>query len=240
MSLRRFLDRTQAGQALAQELRRRTWSSPVVVVALPRGGVPVGAEIARELHAPLDIAMVRKIGAPGHEELACGAIAASDVVIWNEDIVRTLGVAQDVLSASVAREREEMSRRERAIRSFLTPALPLRGLSVVLVDDGVATGATMKAAVKAVHLQHPKEIVIALPVAPLDTYDELRRELCSDVMCLSVVSPGRFGSVGSWYDDFSQVETEACRDLLEANRKEHADSAAPETHPKPLGAEYRL
>jgi len=220
MSLKRFSDRTHAGRALAADLKKRSWSAPLVVVALPRGGVPVAAEIARELHAPLDILMVRKIGTPAHEELACGAIAAPDVVIWNRDILSTLGLSRESLAPVVEREREEMSRRERAIRSFLTPSIPLDGAAVVLVDDGVATGATMKAAVKAVRAWAPKEIVLALPVAPSDTYAELRNEKGTEVVCLTVAPVGEFGSVGSWYEDFSQVETEACRDLLEANRHE--------------------
>lgn len=219
MILKQFVNRTQAGCALGEELRKRSWSGPVVVVGLPRGGVPVAAEVARELRASLDIMMVRKIGTPGHEELACGAIATPDVVIWNERVLATVGLTPEALEIVVEREREEMSRRERAIRSFLTPALSLHDAAVVIVDDGVATGATMKAAIKAARLQRPKEILVALPVAPTDTYAELRRENGCEVVCLAVAPAGTFGSVGSWYDDFSQVETEACRDLLEENRR---------------------
>jgi putative phosphoribosyl transferase len=218
VTLKQFANRTQAGSALARELRKRAWAGPVVVLGLPRGGVPVAAEVARELHAPLDIMMVRKIGTPGHEELACGAIASPDVVVWNERVIAASDCAPDTLSEVVERERVEMSRRERAIRSCVTPQLPLEHWAVVLVDDGVATGATMKAAIKAVRLQRPKEIVVALPVAPSDTYEELRRENGCEVICLTIVPSGAFGSVGSWYDDFSQVETEQCRDLLEENR----------------------
>lgn len=219
MALTQFVNRTQAGSALARELRKRAWAGRVVVLGLPRGGVPVAAEVARELHAPLDIMMVRKIGTPGHEELACGAIATPDVVVWNQRVLAASDYAQDSLSEVVQRERVEMGRRERAIRSFLTPPLPLEDAAVVLVDDGVATGATMKAAIEAARLQRPKEILVALPVAPSDTYEELRRENGCEVICLTVVPTGAFGSVGSWYDDFSQVETEACRDLLEENRR---------------------
>jgi predicted phosphoribosyltransferase len=218
MMLKQFANRTQAGCALGEELRKRSWKGPLVVIGLPRGGVPVAAEVARELRAPFDIMMVRKIGTPGHEELACGAIATPDVIIWNPRVLAAVGVAPEALEAVVEREREEMSRRERAIRSFLTPALSLQDAAVVIVDDGVATGATMKAAIKAVRLQRPREILVALPVAPTDTYGELRRDNGCDVMCLTVAPVGAFGSVGSWYDDFSQVETEACRDLLEENR----------------------
>jgi predicted phosphoribosyltransferase len=231
MILKQFVNRTQAGSALVEELRKRSWSGRLVVVGLPRGGVPVAAEVARELHAPLDIMMVRKIGTPGHEELACGAIATPDVVVWNERVLAASGQTLESLAAVLEREREEMLRRERAIRSFLTPALSLEDAAVVLVDDGVATGATMKAAIKAARLQRPREILVALPVAPTDTYGELRRENGCEVVCLAVVPAGAFGSVGSWYEDFSQVETEACRDLLEENRR----SVEKQSYPAPGG-----
>jgi putative phosphoribosyl transferase len=167
--------------------------------------------------------MVRKIGTPGHEELACGAIAKPDVVVWNERVLEVSGLTTESLAALVQREQLEMSRRERAIRSFLTPAVSFERAAVVLVDDGVATGATMKAAIKSARLQRAREILVALPVAPFDTYAELKGEKGCEVVCLSVVPEGEFGSVGSWYQDFSQVETEECRDLLEENRRNIAE-----------------
>jgi putative phosphoribosyl transferase len=223
MTLKQFANRTEAGRALGTALRKRSWTSPPVVVGLPRGGVPVAAEVARELCAPLDIMMVRKIGTPGHEELACGAIAKPDVVVWNERVLEVSGLTTESLAALVQREQLEMSRRERAIRSFLTPAVSFERAAVVLVDDGVATGATMKAAIKSARLQRAREILVALPVAPFDTYAELKGEKGCEVVCLSVVPEGEFGSVGSWYQDFSQVETEECRDLLEENRRNIAE-----------------
>lgn len=233
MALVQFANRTQAGRLLGEELRKRSWSGPLVVLGLPRGGVPVAAEVAHELRAPLDIMMVRKIGTPGQEELACGAIATPHVVVWNERVLAALGNTPESLATFVERERQEMSRRESAIRSCHTPPLSLENAAVVLVDDGVATGATMKAAIKAARLQRPKEIIVALPVAPTDTYAELRHENGCEVVCLSIPPAGAFGSVGSWYDDFSQVETEACRDLLEENRGAFAEEkvSADFSHP---------
>jgi predicted phosphoribosyltransferase len=240
MMLKQFANRTQAGIALGEELRKRSWSAPLVVVGLPRGGVPVAAEVARELRAPLDIMMVRKIGMPGHAELACGAIATPDVVVWNERVLAASGQTLENLAAVLEREREEMGRRERAIRSFLTPPLSLQDAVVVIVDDGVATGATVKAAIKAARLQRPREILVALPVAPTDTYAELRRENGCEVVCLAIAPAGAFGSVGSWYEDFSQVETEACRDLLEENRRNVAGHTHQELGDSPTSDHHSI
>lgn len=219
---KRFLDRIQAGDLLGAKLRERTWLSSVVVLALPRGGVPVGARVAEILGAPLDILVVRKIGAPAHEELACGAIAPNGVVVWNESVLRILGLTPADMSPTVRGEELELSRRESAIRSPSAPALPLQGKSVILVDDGIATGATMRAAIHAVKRASPREIIVALPVGPAHSCHEIARDEKCVVECLREIPSGAFGSVGEWYEEFSQVETEECRDLLEENRKKVA------------------
>jgi putative phosphoribosyl transferase len=203
---------------LAARLQKRAWAARVVVVALPRGGVPVAAEVASALHAPLDILVVRKVGAPGHEELACGAVAPDGILVWNEDVLRALGLSHRELARTVEREQLEVARRESAIRTPLTPPIPLHDTSVILVDDGIATGATMRAAIQAVQQHHPRELVVALPVGPSDTCEELQSGGQCTIECLHLVDPGLFGSVGEWYDEFSQVETEECRELLIENR----------------------
>ncbi len=220
MAWGRFSNRLQAGEQLAARLQHRRWAGPVVVVALPRGGVPVAAEVATALHAPLDILVVRKIGAPAHEELACGAVAAGGVLVWNENVLRALGLSHQDLARTVEREQTEVARREAAIRTPRTPPLSLRDASVVLVDDGVATGATMRAAIQAIQHIGPRELVIALPVGPADTCEELAAHPGCVVECLKTIEAGSFGSVGEWYDEFSQVETEDCRELLEASREQ--------------------
>jgi len=215
-----FSNRSQAGQMLGAALLSEKRRGSVVVLGLPRGGVPVAAHVASALRAPLDIVLVRKIGAPGHEELACGAIAPGGVVVWNERVLRSLGVTPNDLATTIHAEEREMKRREAAIRSALTPPIALKGKSVVVVDDGIATGATMRAAIRWVKRSNPLEVIVALPVAPADTCREIEDEEGCSVVCLRKIDSEYFGSVGQWYDDFSQVETEECRDLLERNREE--------------------
>jgi putative phosphoribosyl transferase len=213
-----FTDRTQAGRELGEKLRAMQLEPPVLVLGLPRGGVPVAAEVASALGAELDILTVRKIGAPGHEELACGAVASGAILVWNERVLRSLGLTPKDLAAAVRSEEAEITKRERSIRSAKTPVLSLKEKTVLLVDDGVATGATMKAAVRAVRAQAPKRLLVALPVGPVDTCKELEREEEAEVVCLQLIPSTEFGSVGQWYDDFSQVETEECREILEQSR----------------------
>jgi len=222
MVRQRFRDRIQAGDLLGAKLKNRTWQAPVVVLALPRGGLPVGARVAEALGAPLDVLVVRKIGAPAHEELACGAIAPSGVVVWNEGVLRTLGLTPADLSPTIHREELELLRRESAIRSTAAPPLPLKDLSVIVVDDGIATGATMRAAIRAVKRASPRELIVALPVGPMDSCHEIAQEERCVVVCLREIPSSTFGSVGEWYEEFSQVETEECRDLLAENRKKVA------------------
>lgn len=212
-----FTNRREAGQHLAAALSSAGISRGGFVLALPRGGVPVAVEVARRLHAPLDVLVVRKIGVPDQEELACGAVASGGVVVWNDDILNSLGIDKAGLEEAVRRENAEVLRREVAIRGEHAPQPEWSGELVILVDDGLATGASMRAAVEVVKRGAPREIVVAVPVAPSDTCDELRALGCL-VVCPRVVSSGSFGSVGSWYNDFTQVTTEECRQLLQAYR----------------------
>ena len=217
-----YIDRKQAGEKLAEVLARHKFAAPVVVLGLPRGGVPVAASVADALGAPLDIFMVRKIGAPGHSELACGAVASGGGVVWNEKIMRGLGISKEFLADSLEQAKDEILRRERSIRTSETPPHDLHGLSVIIVDDGIATGSTMRAAIRAIKSHKPREVVIALPVGPEDTCMELESEEGCEVVCLRRIGGESFSSVGEWYGDFSQVETEECRELLLANRHSHS------------------
>ncbi len=182
----------------------------VLVLALPRGGVPVAYEVARALGAPLDVFVVRKLGVPGHEELAMGAVATGGVRVLNEDVVRGLRIPDPVIDAVTAVEREELERRERLYRGD-RPSPDVRGRTVILVDDGLATGATMHAAIKALRQQQPARIVVAVPTAAPETCAALRREV-DDVVC--AITPEPFYSVGLWYEDFSQTSDEEVRELL--------------------------
>ena len=207
-----FLDRRDAGQELASRLQLYAGRSDVLVLALPRGGVPVAFEVARALGAPLDVFLVRKLGAPGHEELALGAIASGGVRVLNDDLVRRLQVAPAELAAVTAREERELRRRERAYRGS-RPRAPIAGRTVILVDDGLATGASMKAAVAALRAEKPARVVVAVPVAAADACDELRREV-DDVVCAATPEP--FMAVGAGYQDFAQTSDEEVRRLLAA------------------------
>ncbi|HEX5724218.1 MAG TPA: phosphoribosyltransferase [Longimicrobiaceae bacterium] len=206
----RFRDRADAGQRLARELSRYAGRPDVVVLALPRGGVPVGYEVARALGAPLDVFLVRKLGVPGHEELAMGAIASGGTRVLNPRVVEALGIPDRVIDAVAAREEEELERRERAYRGA-RPQPRLEGCTVVLVDDGLATGSTMRAAAAAVRQHRPREVVVAVPVAAGETCDEIRDEV-DDVVC--ALTPEPFYAVGLWYEDFSQTTDEEVRELL--------------------------
>jgi putative phosphoribosyl transferase len=213
-----FTDRTQAGSELGKRLQACGAKDPLVVLGLPRGGVPVAACVAKELGAQLDILTVRKVGAPEHEELACGAVASGGIRVWNEGILRALGLTHEQLAKVVRAEEAEIQKRERLIRTAKTPVLELAGCDVIIVDDGVATGATMRAAIRAVRSQEPRRLIVALPVGPADTCRELEQENGVEVVCLHTIPAGEFGSVGQWYTDFSQVETDECRDILVQSR----------------------
>lgn len=199
-----------AGLALAEALREYEERDDVIVLALPRGGVPVAAEVAEALGAELDLMLVRKLGTPGHRELAMGAIAGGGSRVMNEDVVRSLNIGEDAIRRVEEAERKELQRREQAYRGE-RPWPLLTGRCVILVDDGLATGATMRAAVDAVRQDDPAHLVVAVPVAPADTIEMLRRQV-DNVVCLAV--PEYFRAIGPWYVDFSQVSDDEVRHIL--------------------------
>jgi predicted phosphoribosyltransferase len=212
MADRVFRDRRAAGRALAGSLHRYRARPDVLVLALPRGGVPVAYEIARALGVPMDVFVVRKLGVPGREELAMGAIATGGVVVLNDDVVRGLGIGPDVVRRVAEREEQELLRRDRSYRAGR--ALPeLAEKSIILVDDGLATGSSMRAAVTALRGHRPRRVVVAVPVAPRSTCAELRA-IVDEVVCASMPSP--FRAVGTAYQDFRQTNDEEVRDLLRA------------------------
>jgi putative phosphoribosyl transferase len=206
-----FQDRSEAGRILAEKLVVYAGRPDVLVLALPRGGVPVAFEVARALDVPLDVFVVRKLGVPGHEELAMGAIASGGVRVLNEDVIQALHPPFRVIEAVAARELEELGRRERSYRGD-RPALQVRGRTVILVDDGLATGSTMRAAVKALRRLGPDRIVVAVPTAAPSTCAELGLEADE---CICCITPDPFYAVGVWYEDFSQTTDREVRDLLE-------------------------
>lgn len=205
-----YRDRAEAGQILAGLLGGYANRDDVLVLALPRGGVPVGYEIARALHAPLDVFLVRKLGVPGHEELGMGALATGGVRVLNEVVLRSMDIPPDVVEAVTARAQGELVRRERLYRDG-RPAPDVRGRIVVLVDDGLATGSTMRAAIAAMRRLGPQRIVAAVPVAAAATCEELTAEV-DEMVCAS--TPEYFYSVGAWYQDFEQTTDEEVHDLL--------------------------
>jgi len=213
-----FRDRYEAGQQLAARLRAYADHPDVLVLALPRGGVPVAYEVARALHAPLDVFLVRKLGVPGHEELAMGAIASGGIRVLNPDTVRILRVPADVLDAAAAREEKELQRRERAYRDDRPPP-DVRGRTVILVDDGLATGATMRAAVTALRRLGPARVIVAVPVGAADTCAEFQ-DVADEAVCARTPDP--FYAVGLWYGDFAQTTDEEVRELLVRAAEESA------------------
>jgi predicted phosphoribosyltransferase len=210
----RFRNRSDAGRQLADKLKSHANRQDVVVLALPRGGAPVAFEVARALGAPLDVFLVRKLGVPGHEELAMGAVATGGVRVLNNEIVHGLGIQESEIEAVVARELQELARRERLYRGG-QPAPEVEDKTVILVDDGLATGATMRAAVRALKQQHPARIIVAVPTASPDTCEALKEE-ADEVVC--VITPEPFLAVGYWYDDFAQTTDAEVHDLLARNQ----------------------
>ena len=205
-----FPDRAEAGRFLATKLSKYSGRDDVIVLGLPRGGVPVAYEVARALRVPLDVFIVRKLGVPGFEELAVGAIASGGVRVLNEDVARALPNANEIIEAVTKRETAELERREQEYRDG-RPAPDLQGKTVILIDDGLATGATMRAAVKALRQRGAAKIVVAVPVGPPDTCREFEDE-ADEVVCAS--APEFFQAVGQYYEDFSQTSDEEVRDLL--------------------------
>ena len=208
--MRRFTDRADGGRQLAALLTPYADRDDVVVLALPRGGVPVAFEIARSLHAPLDVFLVRKLGVPGHPELAMGAIAGGGVRVLSHDIISQLVVTPEAVEAATERERIELDRRDRMYRRDRPPT-PLAGRTAILVDDGLATGATMEAAIQAVRQANPARVVVAAPVGAAETCERLRA-LADEIVCASI--PDYFQAVGLWYDRFDQTSDEEVIELL--------------------------
>lgn len=217
---RPFDDRRAAGRALAGLLQRYGDRHDVLVLALPRGGVPVAFEVARALGAPLDLFLVRKLGTPGHRELAMGAIASGGVRVLNDDVVRWYGITADDIETVAREEQRELERREAAYREGREP-VPVEGRTVILIDDGLATGSTMRAAVQAIRLRNPARVVVAVPVGAPQTCEELSA-IADEVVCTRTPEP--FAAVGQWYLDFDQTSDEEVRQLL----REHART--PLTH----------
>jgi predicted phosphoribosyltransferase len=205
-----FRDRREAGRLLAAKLTAYANRPDVIVLALPRGGVPVADEVARALGAPLDVFVVRKLGVPGSEELAMGAVATGGVRVLNDQLVNRLGIPDHLIDAVAVREGQELARRERLYRGG-RPPLDVRDRTVILVDDGLATGATMHAAIAALRQLHPARIVVAVPTASPETCEEMRAEV-DDVIC--AITPEPFQAVGRWYQDFAQTTDEEVQDLL--------------------------
>lgn len=217
-----FRNRSEAGRLLAGHLKVYADRADVVVLALPRGGVPVAFEVAESLRAPLDVFVVRKLGVPGQEELAMGAIATGGVRVTNEEVLRHLGIPAEALEAAAAREASELERREREYRGG-RPAPDLRGRTVILVDDGLATGSTMRAAARALRQLGPGRVVVAVPVGASQTCEEFRAEV-DEVVC--AMTPEPFGGVGQWYDDFTQTSDEVVHELLGRSAPARTQAAA--------------
>lgn len=211
-----FRDRKDAGRKLARRLTVYAGRNNVIILALPRGGVPVAYGVAKALNVPMDIFIVRKLGWPGHEEMAIGAIASGGVRVLNEGIVRYLNIPDDLIDVVAQRELRELERRERAYRGN-RPPLEVKGRTVIIIDDGLATGASMRAAILGLRTHSPAEIVIAVPTAALETCEALEPEV-DQMICATMPEP--FYGVSRWYEDFSQTTDEEVRILLqEANRQ---------------------
>jgi putative phosphoribosyl transferase len=222
--VQKFENRAEAGRFLAGKLSDSAGRDDVAVLALPRGGVPVAFEVAQALNAPLDVFVVRKLGLPGREELAMGAIASGGIRVLNDDVIDLLDVSSSVINEIAAKELAELKRREQLYRHGL-PAAHLRDKTVILIDDGLATGATMRAAVAAVRQLHPKRLIVAVPVAARETCEALRAE-ADEVIC--AITPSFFRAVGTWYEDFSQTTDQEVRDLLDRAARRHPVEAGRE------------
>jgi len=217
MFFSRFQDRRDGGRVLAERLGAWRGRADVLVLALPRGGVPVGFEVARALGAPLDIFLVRKLGMPGDEEVALGAIAAGGVRVLDRELIEQCGIGPETLARLTEREEREIARRNRLYRGE-RPAPDAHGRTVILVDDGLATGATMRAAVEALRKEAPARLIVGVPVAAKETCEALRDEV-DDIICARTPEP--FWAVGDWYQDFEQTSDEEVQQLLQQAAQEH-------------------
>jgi len=218
-------DRAEAGRLLAEKLTAYANREDVIVLGLPRGGVPVAFEIAKRLNAPLDVFIVRKLGVPWQEELAMGAIATGGVCVLNDEVVKAYRISDDEIASVEVKEKKELERRESAYRAD-RPALDVRGRTVVLVDNGIATGTTMRAALAALRKLQPARIVVAVAVAPLSAYEELKAE-ADEVICL--LTPEAFYAISMWYERFAQTTDEEVRDLLARALQQKTASASTRT-----------
>jgi len=217
-----FRDRVDAGQKLAEKLTEYARRDDVLILALPRGGVPVAFEVAERLNAPMDVFLVRKLGVPGQEELAMGAIASGGVRVLNERTINYLNIPEEIIDRVVAKEQRELERREIEYRDALAPPV-VRGKTVILVDDGLATGSTMRAAVIALKQMKPDKIVVAVPVASDESCREFRQAVDATIC---VITPEPFYGVGLWYEDFSQTTDEEVRELLKKSEQKFQTSAS--------------
>jgi putative phosphoribosyl transferase len=208
---RRFRNRTEAGQELAEKLTVYANRSDVIVLALPRGGVPVAFEVAKALNLPWDLCLVRKLGVPGQEELAMGAIGMGGIMVLNHEVVEWLNISEDAINTVAAQEGQELARRDRIYRGDRPIPNPYKR-TIILVDDGIATGSTLRAAIATLQRQQPESIVVAVPVAPVSTCNQLKEDV-EHVVCLATPEP--FHAIGPWYDDFSQTTDEEVCNLLE-------------------------
>jgi putative phosphoribosyl transferase len=220
--IQRFGNRTEAGLLLAKKLADYADRPDVLVLALPRGGVPVGFEVAKALHAPLDVVIVRKLGTPGQEELAMGAITSGGVRVLNDRVVQALGISEKEIDSVAAKEQKELERRERLYRGRRA-APEVCNRTVILVDDGIATGTTIRVAIAALKTQSPSRLIVAVPVAPLSTCEELEQEV-DKVVCL--LSPQEFWAISLWYENFPQTSDEEVCNLLERADRERSATAA--------------
>jgi predicted phosphoribosyltransferase len=210
MMQQRFQDRTEAGQVLAEQLGKYHNTPDLLVLGLPRGGVPVAYEVAQALDAPLDVFVVRKIGVPGHKELALGALASGGIRVLNDEVVQQLDLGKDAIDELTSEEQQEVVQREQRYRG--ERSMPsISGRTVILVDDGLATGATMRAAVAAVRQQQPAQVIVAVPVAPPQVCDDMRQK-ADDVIC--AVTPSMLGGIGGWYANFKQTTDDEVQQLL--------------------------
>jgi len=221
-----YRDRAEAGEMLARTLGHYANQPGVLVLALPRGGVPVAYPVALALNAPLDVFIVRKLGVPGHEELAMGAIATGRVRVLNEDLIKRLGISAKAVDLATISEKAELERREALFRGD-NPPPDIADQTVILVDDGLATGSTMRAAVQALRKQNPARIVVAVPIGAPETCDEFRAE-ADEVICAQTPEP--FFAVGMWYCDFAQTTDREVHELLEEAGRRYANPQAVEQH----------